>query len=327
VAAGCEKDKSNSNPWGAETLTFKVKSSSDEFIMKKVEGGNYSMKYMYDNQEATVTGTLSDFYICPVEVTNKLWTAVMGERPEGQLNNGDSYPVSNVNYYDIVKEGGFLDRLNTMCADQLPAGKRFALPSEAQWEYAARGGQRSMGYIYSGSNTLDEVAWYADNSDGTTQPVGLKQPNELGLYDMTGNVWEWTRDHFVYFDKLTLNQGRDYVCDDDNSYRVTRGGSYGTKQTGLETAYHTWLGMHQSYPNRGLRIVLVDDFDEENLREPIRPDNVLTFAVSNGAVGYYLPMVEVKGGSYELVYERDGEQKTVSGTLSDFYICQTATVN
>jgi formylglycine-generating enzyme required for sulfatase activity len=327
VAAGCEKDKSNSNPWGAETLTFKVKSSSDEFIMKKVEGGNYSMKYMYDNQEATVTGTLSDFYICPVEVTNKLWTAVMGERPEGQLNNGDSYPVSNVNYYDIVKEGGFLDRLNTMCADQLPAGKRFALPSEAQWEYAARGGQRSMGYIYSGSNTLDEVAWYADNSDGTTQPVGLKQPNELGLYDMTGNVWEWTRDHFVYFDKLTLNQGRDYVCDDDNSYRVTRGGSYGTKQTGLETAYHTWLGMHQSYPNRGLRIVLADDFDEENLREPIRPDNVLTFAVSNGTVGYYLPMVEVKGGSYELVYERDGEQKTVSGTLSDFYICQTETMN
>ena len=324
---GCKKDPSNNNQWGAETLTFKVNNSSDEFMLKKVGGGDYSMEYMYESQVKTVKGTLSDFYICPVEVTNKLWNDVMGWRPEGQTNNGDSYPVSNVNYYDIVKEGGFIDRLNTICADQLPSGKRFALPTEAQWEYAARGGQKSNGYKYSGSNTLDEVAWYADNSDGSTHPVGLKQPNELGLYDMTGNVWEWTRDNFVYFDKLTLNQGFNYVCNANNNYRVTRGGSYGTKQTGLETAYHTWLGMHQSYPNRGLRLVLVDDFNEEKLVEPTRPDNVLTFAVNNGTVGYYLPMVEVKGGNYELVYERDGEQKTVSGTLSDFYICQTETMN
>ena len=90
---------------------------------------------------------------------------------------------SNVNYYDIVKEGGFIDKLNTMCADQLPSGKRFALPTEAQWEYAACGGQKSMGYKYAGSNTIDEVAWYAGNADGTTHPVGLKQPNELGLYE------------------------------------------------------------------------------------------------------------------------------------------------
>ena len=136
---GCNKDNPNNgnssnNQWVAETLTFKVNDSSDGFIMKKVEGGDYSMEYMYESQVATVTGTLSDFYICPVEVTNKLWGAVMGWRPEGQSNNGDSYPVSNVNYYDIVKEGGFIDKLNTMCADQLPSGKRFALPTEAQWE-------------------------------------------------------------------------------------------------------------------------------------------------------------------------------------------------
>ena len=323
---GCNKDNPNNNQWGAETLTFKVNKSTD-FMMKKVEGGSYSMEYMYEDQVTTVTGSLSDFYICPVEVTNKLWTAVMGWRPEGQTNSGDLYPVSNVNYYDIVKEGGFLDKLNEMCADQLPAGKRFALPSEAQWEYAARGGQKSMGYTYSGSNTIDEVAWYANNSDGATHPVGLKQANELGLYDMTGNVWEWTRDHFVYFDKLTLNQGLNYVCNADNNYRVNRGGSFGTKGTGLETSYHTWLGMHQSYENRGLRLVLVDKFDEEKLVEPTRPENLLTIAVNNGTVGYYLPMVEVKGGNYELVYERDGEQKTVSGTLSDFYMCQTETMN
>lgn len=323
---GCEKDSVGNDQWGAETLTFKVNNSSD-VLMKKVEGGDYSMEYMYDDQVTTVTGTLSDFYICPVEVTNKLWNDVMGWRPEGQSNNGDSYPVSNVNYYDIVREGGFLDKLNAMCADQLPSGKRFALPSEAQWEYAARGGQKSMGYPYAGSNTIGDVAWYADNSDGTTHPVGLKQPNELGLYDMTGNVWEWTRDNFVYFDKLPLNQGHNFVCTAANNYRVNRGGSYGTKQTGLETSYHTWLGMHQAYINRGLRLVLVDDFDEEKLVVPTQPDKLLSIAVSNGTVGYYLPMVEVKGGSYELVYERDGQQKTVSGMLFDFYICQTETMN
>ncbi|MBR6848346.1 MAG: SUMF1/EgtB/PvdO family nonheme iron enzyme [Bacteroidales bacterium] len=325
--AGCKKDNPNNNQWGAETLTFKVNNSSDEIIMNKVEGGDYSMEYMYESQVETVKGTLSDFYICPFEVTNKLWNEVMGWKPEGQLNNGDAYPVSNLNYYDIVKEGGFIDKLNTICADQLPSGKRFALPTEAQWEYAARGGQKSKGYKYAGSNTLDEVAWYANNSEGTTHPVGQKQPNELGLYDMTGNIWEWTRDNFVYFDKLTLDQGLNYVCTAENNYRVTRGGSYGTRQMGLETAYHTWLGMHQSYVNRGLRLALVDNFAEEKLVEPIEPDNVLSIAVNNGTVGYYLPMVEVKGGDYELVYERVGEQKTFRGTLSDFYICQTETMN
>lgn len=325
---GCKKETPiNNNQLVAETLIFKVNNNSDEFVMKKVDGGDYSMVYMYDDQEKTVTGTLSDFYICPVEVTNKLWYDVLGWRPEGQTNNGDLYPVSNVNYYDIVKRGGFIDKLNTLCAGQLPSGKRFALPTEAQWEYAARGGQKSMGYTYSGSNTIDVVAWYAGNSDGSTHPVGLKQPNELGLYDMTGNVWEWTRDNFVYFDQLPINQGLDYVCTAENNYRVNRGGSYGTREMGLETAYHTWLGMHQSYPNRGLRLVLVNDFNEEELVEPTRPDNLLTIAVSNGTVGYYLPMVEVKGGDYELVYERVGEQKTFTGTLSDFYICQTETMN
>jgi formylglycine-generating enzyme required for sulfatase activity len=328
VFVACKKENptNNNHGWGAETLTFKVNNSTD-VIMKKVEGGDYSMEYMYEDQEVTVTGMLSDFYICPVEVTNKLWYEVMGFRPEGQTNNGDSYPVSNVNYYDIVSEGGFIDKLNAMCASQLPSGKRFALPTEAQWEYAARGGQKSMGYTYSGSNTIGDVAWYRDNSDGTTHPVGLKQANELGLYDMTGNVWEWTRDHFVYFDKLPLDQGLNYVCNADNNYRVNRGGSYGTHQTGLETTYHTWLGIHQNYINRGLRLALVDAFNEETLVEPIQPDNLLSIAVNNGTVGYYLPMVEVKGGDYDLVYERVGEQKTFTGTLSDFYICQTETMN
>lgn len=123
---GCKKDSASSGQWGAETL--------------------------------------SDFYISPVEVTTKLWADVMGFIPEGQSNHGDAYPVSNVNYYDIAGEDGFIDKLNAMCKGQLPEGKRFALPTEAQWEYAARGGQKSRGYKYAGSDTIDEVAWYGRNA-------------------------------------------------------------------------------------------------------------------------------------------------------------------
>jgi len=135
---------------------------------------DYSMEYMYDGQVQTVTGTLSDFYICPVEVTNKLWADVMGGRPAGQSNNGDSYPVSNVNYYDIVKEGCFIDRLNAMCADQLPPEMHFALTTEAEWHYAANGGHKSHGYTYAGSNTLGDVAWYSTNAGQASHFVGSK---------------------------------------------------------------------------------------------------------------------------------------------------------
>ena len=253
---GCKKDNPNNNQWGAETLTFKV-NNSNEVLMKKVEGGDYSMEYMYESQVKTVTGTLSDFYICPVEVTNKLWDDVLGWRPEGQPNNGDAYPVSNVNYYDIVKEGGFIDKLNTMCADQLPAGKRFALPSEAQWEYAARGGQKSMGYQYAGSNTLDEVAWYRGNSDGTTHPVGLKQANELGLYDMSGNVWEYCNDWYADLAVLPAEQGTDYAGPESGNVIVGGGGCYDSEPYTCTSAYH---GREKQHNGRdatlGFRIVL-----------------------------------------------------------------------
>ena len=157
-----------------------------------VKGGDYSMTINRDGTELKTSGTTDDFYIAQTEVTNKLWKAVMGSVPTELEQKGDEYPVALNSYNYLVKEGGFLDKLNEMTRDQLPAGKKFALPTEVEWHYAAMGGQQSKGYKYAGSNTIGDVAWYLGNCNSSTQPVSQKEPNELGIYDMSGNVWEFT---------------------------------------------------------------------------------------------------------------------------------------
>ena len=216
-------------------LTIKV--GDAEVNMMKVKGGDYSMAINRDGTEMKASGTMTDFFIAQTEVTNKLWKAVMGSVPAELEQKGVEYPVALNSYNYLVKEGGFIDKLNEMVKDQLPAGKKFALPTEVEWHYAAMGGQQSKGYKYAGSNTIGDVAWYLDNCNSSTQPVSQKEPNELGIYDMSGNVWEFTS---------TLADGKVITC----------GGGW--------TSEANWCEVNLSFPddpdtrfnNTGLRLVI-----------------------------------------------------------------------
>ena len=242
-------------------LTFNV--SGVQFQMIAVKGGNYTTF-----GGTTVTGTLTDYYIGQTEVTNALWYAVMGSKPsawsaagtnDGQPNTGDQYPVCFVSWNDICTAStGFLAKLNAAVAGQLPSGKTFKLPSEAQWEYAARGGNALKTYTYSGSATIGDVAWYTDNSTVSetkqTHPVATKQANSLGLYDMSGNVWEWCQDW--YNSTVTTSQGTDFVQTTEGSSRVYRGGSWDHTAAHCAVSYRNYGTPTLRNYSLGFRLVL-----------------------------------------------------------------------
>lgn len=170
-------------------LTFTVKDVS--FNMIKVDGGTFMMGAYDSDSEAEKNEkprhevTLSDYYIGETEVTQTLWKAVMGSNPS--YNKGDNLPVENFSWNDCQE---FISKLNAM------TGATFCLTTEAEWEFAARGGNKSQGYKYSGSDDVDAVAWYQINSKMKTHDVKTKQANELGIYDMSGNVEEWCSDWY-----------------------------------------------------------------------------------------------------------------------------------
>ena len=234
------------------TRTFNA--NGVEFKMIAVEGGKFQMGeegkwYEFGKDNRIHSVTLSDYYIGETLVTQELWESVMGINPS--YFSGCNNPVEQVNYNDCLT---FVDKLNGLLSGQLPNGRKFRLPTEAEWEFAARGGNRSNGFLYAGSNNADDVAWYGANSASVTHPVKLKQANELELYDMSGNVWEWCYDS--YSDYPTLPQTNPKVDEGPGSYRVLRGGSWHNNAQRCRVANRHLNSPDHRINNVGLRLAL-----------------------------------------------------------------------
>ncbi len=199
-------------------IQFKVVASGRKAFepeMVWVEGGRFMMGSASgdDDEKPVHEVELSSFSIGRYEITQAQWTAVMGSNPS-YFSGCDQCPVEQVSWNDAQ---AFIRMLNQL------TGKSYRLPTEAEWEYAARGRDRSKDNIYSGSNYIDIVGWYYLNSGGKTHPVGQKTPNELGIYDMTGNVWEWCADRYGNY---TSTFQRNPRGTSSGSGRVLRGGGW-----------------------------------------------------------------------------------------------------
>ena len=244
-----------------ETMTFETNNPNTftvngvSFEMVYVEGGSFDMgatteqgSDAYDSEYPVHSVTLSDYYIGRCEVTQELWLAVMGSWPGTAPSNsygvGANYPAYYISWNDCQEFVAELNRLT---------GRTFRLPTEAEWEYAARGGNKSRHYKYSGSGNIDDVAWYWNNS-GKTHAVGTKSPNELGIYDMSGNVYEWCSDWYGSYSAgaQTNPQGPS-----SGTYRVLRGGSWNYNASYCRVSNRNYNDPDFSFNGLGLRLVLV----------------------------------------------------------------------
>ena len=207
--------------WGSDDLSVDVKDAVWEIVtsMVYVNGGTFSMgseNTAFPNEQPIHNVTLSDYYLAKVTITQKQWDAIMGENSLWSENygKGDNYPANFISYEQAKQ---FIKRLNDY------SGLKFRLPTEAEWEYAACGGQQSQGYSYSGSNDANMVAWHRGNANGAMHPVAKLVPNELGLYDMSGNVWEWCSDWYGIYPTESVTNPTGPAT---GSKRVVRGGSF-----------------------------------------------------------------------------------------------------
>ena len=226
------------------------------FRMVHVAGGTFQMGATSeqgidasDSEEPVHNVTLSDYYIGETEVTQELWYAVMGQRPtsggsqwKSRYGLGDNYPAYFVDWNDCQT---FITKLSQL------TGQSFRLPTEAEWEFAARGGNSSQGYKYAGSNTIDDVAWYYSNSSSKTHPVATKSPNELGLYDMSGNVCEWCQD---WYGSYSSSAQTDPVGPSSGSGRVDRGGSWNYGARSCRVAHRYNYSPSNRYNYLGVRL-------------------------------------------------------------------------
>lgn len=245
----------NSNIIAIEETELSFTVNDVSFRMIKVKGGTFTMGCTSEqdgecerDEKPAHKVTLSDYYIGQTEVTQALWKAVMGSNPS-YFEKGNNYPVEQVSWNDCQE---FVNKLNNLLSSQLD-GKRFALPTEAQWEYAARGGNKSRHYKYSGSNTSDNVAWFTDNSRNSTHAVGTKSVNELGIYDMSGNVLEWCQD---WYGSYSSSSQTNPTGPSSGTYRVSRGGSWFNRAKNSRVSYRCSPSPDNRSSNLGLRVVL-----------------------------------------------------------------------
>ena len=238
----------------SSSITINPRGCISSFTMIKVEGGVFTMG---NNDEYGASPEhiveLSDYYIASTEVTQSLWKEIMGTNGStfNERLQSPKKPADNVTWKDAQS---FINALNSL------TDLTFRLPTEAEWEYAAKGGKKSLGYYYSGSNNIDQVAWYGRNAysvkplgpDYGTHYVGTKSPNELGLYDMSGNVWEWCQDWHKDYSKRKQNNP---VGQKTGSAKVVRGGCFTCHENLCTVTYRKWM-----WPNEksfvGIRLAL-----------------------------------------------------------------------
>jgi len=212
-----------------EDKVFTVKDVT--FKMRKIDGGTFTM-----GTPPTETGSGTNerpqhvvhitkpFWICETQVTQALWEAIMGNNPSKFKGNANN-PVERVSWNDCQS---FIEKLNKL------TGETFRLPTEAEWEFASRGGNKSQGTIFAGSNTPKEVAWYTSNSGGTTKAVAQKKANELGLYDMSGNISEWVSDYYAAYPSEQQTDPQGNVT---GTYRTYRNGGFGDAAKNCRCGY------------------------------------------------------------------------------------------
>ena len=237
------KEKKFNIPLNIKGDSLLVNALADITLPKFIDS---TLQIVFNERKLSVKVTqpvlVSDYYIGKYEVTQAQWKAVM--KKNNSTFKGDNLPVETVSWYDVQE---FLSKLNKQ------TGKKYRLPTEAEWEYAARGGNKSLGYQYAGSQTLGDVAWYKDNSKGTTHDVGTKLPNEIGLFDMCGNVWEWCNDWYGAYSKSALINPKGPKS---GEFRVYRGGGFTLDPILCRLGFREYSGIYSRDYQFGFRLCL-----------------------------------------------------------------------
>jgi formylglycine-generating enzyme required for sulfatase activity len=227
--------------------TIEEPAAGIEFVL--IPGGVFMMGDLFDegvdNEKPIHEVRLDSFYLGKYPVTQEQWVRLMGENPS--KFKGDRRPVEQVSIEDV---GAFLRKVSAANRQQF----EFRLPSEAEWEYAARSGGKEE--RYAGSDAAVQVAWHIDNSDGMTHPVGEKRPNGLGLFDMSGNVWEWCLDTFLE-DAYQMHPAKNPICREKGADRVIRGGSWNIDAWSVRCARRFSFSSDFSGSGLGFRLVAV----------------------------------------------------------------------